>query len=115
MTEFMKIPFHPLFIKMQDSFSPGKWLVFWYRHYKVLIFVGFILVLSIGGWNYYYSLYQYQFSDAEKKQYVDSYFKETAFKEDRFLSVIQSLQARARMHGETFDLKRNIFEKGSKP
>ena len=55
-------------------------------------------------------------SDDEKKQYIDSYFKETAFKETKFRETVENLQARADLHGEMLQLKRNIFEgKGLKP
>lgn len=106
----MKIPFLSFFIKIKERFSFGNMLVLWYRYYKVLALIGFFLVLAFGGWNYYYSVYQYRFSDEEKKQYVDSYFKETIFKEARFNEVVDSLRARARMHEEAFEIKRNIFE-----
>lgn len=112
----MKIPFPSFFTKVKEHFSLGNTLVLWYRYYKILVFIGFFLVLSFGGWNYYHSVYQYRFSDEEKKQYVDSYFKETTFKETRFNEVVDSLRARARMHEETLEIKRNIFgENGTSP
>lgn len=85
-------------------------LILWHRYYKVLVFIGFLIVFSFGGWNYYYSVFRYHFSEEEKKQYVDSYFRETAFKEVRFHEVVENLTARARAHAETLTLKRNIFE-----
>lgn len=106
----MKIPFLSVFVKIKERFSLGSVLVFWYRSYKIFVFAGFLLVLSLGSWNYYYSVYRYHFSDEEKKQYIDSFFKETAFKETKFHEVVDSLLARKRMHEGTLDLKRNIFE-----
>lgn len=112
----MRIPFLSYFIKIKEYFSSGDMLVLWYRHYKVLIFAFFLLVLAFGGWVYYYSVFQYHFSDEEKRQYVDSYFKETTFKEARFHEVVDSIVARARIHENTIELRRNIFEdNGAKP
>lgn len=105
----MKIPFLPFFLKIKEYFSSGRILVFWYHHYKIPVFIGFLIILSIGGWNYYYSVYQYRFTDEEKQQYIDSYFKETTFKEERFNAVVDSLAERARTHDGTLDLKQNIF------
>lgn len=109
----MKIPFLSFFKKMTSRFSPKNMLFFWYRHYKAMFFLLFLVVLSIGGWNWYYSLYRYSFSDEEKKQYVEQYFKETTFKEARFREVVDDLVERRRMHEETLELKRDIF-KGNK-
>ena len=106
----MHIPFFSSFNKLRTFFSSGSALVLWYRHYKVVIFIGFLVVLAYGGWNYYFSLYQFRFSDQEKQQYVDSYFKETIFKEKRFHDVVDSLAARARAHTTVLSLSRNIFE-----
>jgi hypothetical protein len=105
----MKIPFLSFFSTVKDFFTSGNILVFWYRYYKILVFTGFLLVLFFGGWSYYYSVYWYRFSDEEKKQYVDSYFKETNFKEARFHEVVDSLTARAAIHERKSELKRNIF------
>ena len=106
----MKIPFLSFFTRVKEHFSFGNTLVLWYRYYKMLVFIGFFIVLLFGGLNYYYSVYQYRFSDEEKKQYVDSFCKETTFKEARFNEVVDGLRVRARMHEETFEIKRNIFE-----
>lgn len=106
----MKIPFLFLFKKIAGGFSSKNMLFFWYRHYKAMFFLLFLAVLSIGGWKWYYSLHQYRFSDEEKKQYVEQYFKETTFKETRFREVVDRLTERARLHEETLELKRDIFK-----
>jgi hypothetical protein len=96
--------------KIIGRFSARGILSFWYRYYKVLFFLGFFIVLLIGGWNWYYSFYLYRLSDEEKKQYVEQYFKETTFKETKFRQVVDALSERARLHAETLKLNRNIFE-----
>ena len=85
-------------------------LFFWYKHHKMVFFLVFLIVLCIGGWKWYYSLYQYRFSDEEKKQYIEANFRETAFKEAKFLDLVGQLTARERQHTETLELKRDIFE-----
>jgi|GEM_PF-1781430 len=112
----MTIPFLSLFKRSVKRFSFRGVIFFWFRHYKKFFFFGFLVILSVGGWNWYQSLYRYHMSDDEKKQYIDSYFKETVFKEARFRETVKNLQARADLHKETLGLKRNIFEgKGLKP
>jgi len=59
----MKIPFLSFFTRVKEHFSFGNTLVLWYRYYKMLVFIGFFIVLLFGGLNYYYSVYQYRFSD----------------------------------------------------
>lgn len=102
--------FSSFFKKIYDRFSSGGVLSFWYRYYKMLFFFGFFIVLLIGGWNWYYSLYRYRLSDDEKKQYVEQYFKETTFKETKFRDVVGALTERARMHEEKLEMQRNIFK-----
>lgn len=106
----MTIPFLALFKRLVKHFSFRGVLFFWFRHYKKFFFLGFLIILSVGGWDWYQSLYRYHMSDDEKKQYIDSYFIETAFKETGFRETVENLQARARLHEEELQLKRNIFE-----
>lgn len=112
----MTIPFLASLKKITKSFSLRETIYFWYRYYKTFFLFGFLIVLAFGGWDWYQSLYRYHFSDEEKKQYIDSYFKETALKEEKFQSTVDDLAQRARLHEETLSLTRNIFEgKGIKP
>ncbi|MFZ2299946.1 MAG: hypothetical protein WAW00_02340 [Candidatus Moraniibacteriota bacterium] len=106
----MNIPFLHFFKKIRGTFSSKGVMFFWYRHYTAMFFLLFLVVLSLGGWKWYYSLYRYRLSDEEKKRYVEQYFKETTFKEARFRDVVDDLVERRRMHEETLELKRDIFE-----
>lgn len=107
----MKIPFSSSFLKIKEYFSFGDMLIFWYRHYKFFVFIGFLVALSFGGSLYYYSVYQYHFSEEEKTQYINSYFRETTFGEEKFYAVVDSLAERAWIHNTPTNLKRNIFLK----
>jgi len=101
----------PAFIKrIGTRFSLGGALSFWYRHYKVLFFLSFLIVLLIGGWNWYYIFYKYRLSDEEKKQYVEQHFKETTFNDAKFHATTEALIQRARLHEEMPANRRNIFE-----
>ncbi len=106
----MTLPFLSFFKKIGDLFSAKKMLSFWYRHYKVLFYFLFFVVFLIGGWHWYDSFYRYRLSDEEKKQYIEQYFKETAFKEVKFHAVVDAFAERSRLHRETLTVERNIFE-----
>lgn len=112
----MTIPFLPTVQKLIKYVSFRDMIFFWYRHYKMLLFFGFLVILLIGGWDWYRSLYRYRFSDDEKRQYIDSYFKETSLDEAKFRETVDALTTRARVHEEWLPLTRNIFEgEGIKP
>lgn len=106
----MTLPFLSFFKKIANFFSAKKMLSFWYRHYKVLFYFLFFVVFLIGGWHWYDSFYRYRLSDEEKKQYIEQYFKETAFKEVKFHAVVDAFAERSRRHQETLTVERNIFE-----
>lgn len=112
----MTIHFFSFFKKIARRFSSKETIFFWYRRYKVFFFLGFLIILLIGVWNWYQNLYQYRFSDEEKQQYINSYFKETTFNESKFRSVVDDLTIRAQMHENVIPPTRNIFEgKGIQP
>ncbi|HLC95505.1 MAG TPA: hypothetical protein VJH89_03370 [Patescibacteria group bacterium] len=106
----MNIPKLLFFKKIKTYFSIKRTLSFWYRFYKVLFFICFLIVLGIGGWNWYYSLYRYHLSDEEKRIYTEQNFKETTFKEAEFRNLVNALVEQARVHTQTITLERNIFE-----
>lgn len=93
----------------QKRFSIRNTVFFWYRHYKVFLFVVFLIVLGFGGWVWYDSLYGYSWNEQEKKDFIDSYVKETKFKETGFNDVIKRMKERASEHETNPQVKRNIF------
>lgn len=97
------------FRNWKKYFSSREWLSAWYRNYKILFFFLFLAVLGMGGWNWYQSLYRYQWSEEEKKKYLDSYVKETHFKEVQFQDIVERLKAREDSYKEDFSVKRDIF------
>jgi hypothetical protein len=81
----------------------------WYRHYKILFFCGFLVVLGMGAFVWYRYLHLYQWSDESKLQFIEQHFKETVFKEKQFDALVLRLDERALSHEETLELTRDLF------
>lgn len=81
----------------------------WYRFYKVLFFIGFIIVLGVGAYFWYSNLYQYRWSAERKKEFIETNFKATVFREKPFQQLVLDLKERARRHEEALPLTRDIF------
>ncbi len=97
------------FEKLLKRFSMKKTMFSWYRHYKLLFFLGFLIVFGYGGFSWYQHLYQYQWSDESKKQFLETNFKETVFQESTFKDTVARLKKQTRIHEESPALKRDIF------
>jgi hypothetical protein len=97
------------FKALGKKFSPKKGLFFWYRYYKVMFFFGFLIVLGAGGYFWHYNLYRHQWSDQEKKAFIESNFKETVFKEKEFVKLVESLKKRESRSQEALPLTHDIF------
>lgn len=90
-------------------FSLKHGMFFWYQHYKVLFFVGFLIVLGWGGYYWYNNLYRYHWSDEQKKEFIATHFKATVFKEQAFNQLVGQLKEREQQYGEPVPLTRDIF------
>ncbi len=99
--------------KILKHFSSKKILFFWYRHYKILFFFGFLMVTAYGGYSWYHNLYQYQWSDQQKAEFLQKNFTETTFQEKNFQDVVDRLKERTRVHEQDLILGKDIF--GTKP
>lgn len=95
--------------RLKGLFSWKYVMFFWYRHYKAMFFSGFLIVLVSGGFFWYQHLYQYQWDEGKKKEFLEKNFKETSFKEKAFRDTVERLKDRARIHEEVPGLSRNIF------
>lgn len=91
------------------KYSTRKVVFFWYRNYKLIFFLGFLITLGIGGYVWYHSVHTYVWSDEQKKAYVTEYFKETEFKETKFQNLVERLRAREESHIAKFFLTKNLF------
>ena len=109
----MKVPHFSL--KFTELLSWKSIMFFWYRHYKAMFFCGFLVVLAFGGLFWYEHLYQFQWDETKKKEFLDKNFKETNFKEQAFMDTIARLKARAEMHVAVPELSRDIFSAEPQP
>jgi hypothetical protein len=94
---------------IRKYFSLKRLMLFWYQHYKKLFLVGFIGVLGSGGYFWYSNLYQYQWTEEKKNQFVEQHFKATVFREKQFRQLVDGLKDRAKRHEEPVSLARDIF------
>ncbi len=95
--------------KISFAHVPKQLMFSWYRHYKALFFFCFCVVLGLSSVAWYRSLHQYSWSDEQKKAFLDSYVKETNFKEAKFRETVDRVKRMAESHTERIDIKRDIF------
>jgi hypothetical protein len=92
-----------------------KWLTSWqllfawYRHYKLIFFFLFCIVFGFGGWAWYQDLYWYSWSDEQKKEFLNTYAKETSFKESKYRDTVARLDRLSEKHLLDPAVTRNIF------
>lgn len=95
--------------KISFSLMPKQMMFSWYRHYKTLFFLCFCVVLVFSSAVWYRSLHQYSWSDEQKKAFLDSYVKETNFKEVKFRETVDRVKNMTESHMERLEVKRDIF------
>lgn len=95
--------------KIGFSLMPKQLMFSWYRHYKALFFLCFCIVLGFSGVTWFHSLHQYSWNDEQKKAFLDSYVKETNFKEVKFRETVDRVKRMADSHRERLEVKRDIF------
>lgn len=95
--------------KKLSAFSPREIMFFWYRHYKLVFSLFFLIILGLAGYQWNYSLHQYQWSEEQKKEYIEATFKETRFKEEEFQALVKQLKERQAEHEEGVPIRRDIF------
>ena len=100
---------------LKDWFVPKQLLFAWYRHYKVLFFFCFCIVLGFGGVAWYHDLYRYSWTGEEKKAFLDTYAKETNFKEAKFRETVDRLNGLRLSHDESPSIKKDVFTGESLP
>lgn len=95
--------------KVKKYFSLRYLMFTWYRYYKLLFFLGFLVVSGIGGTVWYRYLHTYQWSDESKLQYIEQHFKETVFKEKLFDTLVTRLENRSSSHEAKLPLTKDLF------
>lgn len=84
-------------------------LYFWMRHYKKMFTLLFLLVTGFVAFQWYRDLYQYRWSEAERKSYLEQTVKETAFQEKKFLEVVDRLERDRVLHMTEKAVERDLF------
>lgn len=95
--------------KKLAAFSLQEIMFFWYRHYKLVFSFCFLLILGLAGYQWYESLHRYQWTEEQKKEYIEATFKETRFQEKEFQELVNKLKKRSEEHQAAVSLHRDIF------
>ena len=90
-------------------FAFGRIMYAWYRYYKLIFLFFFCVVLGLSGWYWYGALNRYQWTEDQKKAYLDEYFKETSFQEQAFRDLSAQLKEKEQKHEMRSHLKRDAF------
>lgn len=81
----------------------------WYRSYRRVFVVFFIVLLMVGAWYWYYNLYRYSWDEGAKKVFLDSYVQETDFKEIGFRKAVSVSQEKRKRYEAGVSLKHDLF------
>lgn len=104
----MKNPFSDI-SRFRSRFSSQKVTLLWYQLYRRVFLVFFAAVLVAGAWYWYYSLYQYSWSERTKKAFLDSYVQETDFKEASFKKAVSASLEKRKQHETGVSLEHDFF------
>ncbi len=110
----MKVSF-PHSSQWLASFSFRAIRLLWYRTYRRILVVLFVCVSGFGGWFWYYSLHQYEWTSAEKKSFLESHAKETEFRASHFEEAVENVQQREEQFGRTPVLGHDLFHLDQTP
>lgn len=84
-------------------------LYFWIRHYKSLFVVSFFMLTGFIAYQWNHDLYQYHWTEEERKAYLEMTAQETAFQEKKFLGVIERLEQNREQHASRLETGRDLF------
>lgn len=97
------------FSNIRSWFSVRKISLFWYRFYRRVFLIFFTCILIFGAWYWYYSLYQYSWTERDQKTFLDSYAQETDFKDVIFKKVVATARERQNQYEKGISLERDYF------
>jgi hypothetical protein len=96
--------------KITPQMLGDGFIVFWNRFFKLFLTVFFLGMTAWGGYLWYFNLYRAQWTDLEKKTFLDSQSKNTEFKKETLEKVVRNIEAgREKFSREIFSGK-NIFK-----
>ena len=99
----------PKLKKILARFSAHNFMYAWYRQYKILFLLLFLGTLGLAGYFWHFSLFRYQWTDQQKKAYLEQYFKETSFRGEEYNRLVEHLKMEREKHQRGPELKRDIF------
>ncbi len=90
-------------------------MLFWYQSHRWFFIFFFVIVLVLGGWKWYQSLYRYTWTETQKQEFLKSYAEATDFRSSRFESVIKELDERKRRNATIPVLEHDLFRLDKAP
>lgn len=85
-----------------------RFILVWYFSHRYLFFALLMVTVLFGAWFWMQAVYQYHWTDEQKRTYLNQNAKETNFKEDKFQSVLDAVSAKESAFQEKHEF-RDIF------
>lgn len=85
-------------------------LYVWIRHYKLLFIFLFLILTGFIGYQWRQNLYHYSWTSEERKAYLNSTAKETAFQEERFQGVLNRFEEDRKERETLPELQHDLFK-----
>jgi hypothetical protein len=83
--------------------------LFWLKWYRIFFRLLFVVICLWGGFLWYYSLYYFHWSDAEKQAYIQSQTHQVNFNENGFGMVLRMLDANDKDYEADAPTLRDMF------
>ncbi len=99
----------------KPSFSVRKSMMFWYQSYRWFFIFFFVVVMALGGWKWYQSLYHYTWTETQKQEFLKSYAEATDFRSNRFETVIKGLDERSQKNAVAPSIEHDLFRLDAPP
>jgi len=92
-----------------QKFSIRRLTLAWYRYFRVLFGILFLVVFGLGSFIWYQSLHNFQWTEEQKKVYMEKTFTETNLKQKELDKLLESLKKREGDHQVRSPISRNLF------
>ncbi len=99
----------PQLEKFLERFSFRHLTLAWYRYFKLFFTLLFFIIVALGGYLWYVSLYNYSWDEAQKQAYMEKTFTETNLKEKEFSRLLEILKTQVAEHQNPLTISRNLF------
>ncbi len=98
-------------LKSNSLKNIGKFFRHFWDKYRKACFIFFSLAVMLFGFYLWYKyLYQSDWSNEEKSQYISSKNKEVEFKDQEFKKVLQGIEVRRAAYEKPSELAKDIFK-----